>query len=188
MVITATIRFPHFKQSVVRSIGSSRFYRKPENRNVVPLVRYTNRRRSARKRPFILPKETKAGWPDYTSEARAAGTRPRRSQASTWPGSRMSNRSPDLGHPTPVGAPSRLSLGLDGTKQVHLSRTINLGLAKRVRLPRRSPTGEGGLFGASYGSASQTFPCRKADAVLARNQNIENNPMQSNKGSLAWML
>jgi len=78
MVITATKRFPHFKQSVVRSIGSSRFYRKPENRNVVPLVRYTNRRRSARKRPFILPKETKAGWPDYTNEARAAGTRPRR--------------------------------------------------------------------------------------------------------------
>jgi len=33
MVITATIRFPHFKQYVVRSIGSSRFYRKPENRN-----------------------------------------------------------------------------------------------------------------------------------------------------------
>ncbi|MFZ2154500.1 MAG: hypothetical protein WAV72_00050, partial [Bradyrhizobium sp.] len=28
----------------------------------------------------------------------------------------------------------------------------------------------------------------KADAVLASNQNIENNPMQSNKGSPAWML
>ena len=105
MVITATIRFPHFKQSVVRSIGSSRFYRKPENRNVVPLVRYTNRRRSACKRPFILPKETKAGWPDYTSEARAAGTRPRRSRfpdrehAQHLAGSRMSNRSPHPGTP-----------------------------------------------------------------------------------------
>jgi hypothetical protein len=177
MVITATIRFPHFKQSVVRSIGSSRFYRKPENRNVVPLGHYTNRRRSACKRPFIL-KETKAGWPDYTSEARAAGTRPRRSRASTWPGSRMSNRSPHPGHPTPVGAPSRLSLGLDldGTKQEHLSQTVNLGLAKRVRLPRRSPTGEGGLFGASYGSASQTFPCRKVDAVLAPQPKYRKQP------------
>jgi hypothetical protein len=29
---------------------------------------------------------------------------------------------------------------------------------------------------------------RKADAALAPNQNIENNPMQSNRGSLAWML
>jgi hypothetical protein len=27
-----------------------------------------------------------------------------------------------------------------------------------------------------------------ADAVLARDQNIENNPMQSKMGSLAWML
>jgi hypothetical protein len=32
------------------------------------------------------------------------------------------------------------------------------------------------------------LPNRKADAVLAPNQNIENNPMQSNKVSLAWML
>jgi hypothetical protein len=29
---------------------------------------------------------------------------------------------------------------------------------------------------------------RKADAVLAPNQNIENNPMQSSMVSLAWML
>jgi len=29
---------------------------------------------------------------------------------------------------------------------------------------------------------------RKADAVLDPYQNIENNPMQSNRGSLAWML
>jgi hypothetical protein len=135
MVITATIRFPHFKQSVVRSIGSSRFYRKPENRNVVPLVRYTNRRRSGCKRPFILPKETKAGWPDYTSEARAAGTRPRRSRfpdrehAQHLAGLRMSNRSPHPGHPTPVGAPSRLSLGIDfdGTKQEHLRKESYVG-------------------------------------------------------------
>jgi hypothetical protein len=33
-----------------------------------------------------------------------------------------------------------------------------------------------------------TLPSRKVDAVLAPNQNIENNPMQSNRGSLAWML
>jgi hypothetical protein len=32
-----------------------------------------------------------------------------------------------------------------------------------------------------------TIPGRKADAVFAPNQNIENNPMQSNKGSPAWM-
>jgi hypothetical protein len=29
---------------------------------------------------------------------------------------------------------------------------------------------------------------RKADAVLAPNQNIENNPMQSSMVSLAWIL
>jgi hypothetical protein len=33
-----------------------------------------------------------------------------------------------------------------------------------------------------------TLPSRKADAVLAPNQNIENNPMQSNTGLPAWML
>ena len=33
-----------------------------------------------------------------------------------------------------------------------------------------------------------TLPGRKADTVLAPNQNIENNPMQSNTGSPAWML
>jgi hypothetical protein len=131
MVITATIRFPHFKQSVVRSIGSSRFYRKLENRNVVPLVRYTNRRRSARKRSFILPKETKAGWPDYTSEAQPgpapadldflivnmrqhlAGVAHVEPIATPW--------APHA----PVGAPSRLSLGsdCDGTKQEHLPKS-----------------------------------------------------------------
>src|SRR6267378_7666780 len=102
MVITATIRFPHFKQSVVRSIGSSRFYRKPENRNVVPLVRYTNRRRSACKRPFILPKETKAGWPDYTSEARAAGTRPRRSR---FPDREHAQHLAGVAHVEPIATP-----------------------------------------------------------------------------------
>jgi hypothetical protein len=32
------------------------------------------------------------------------------------------------------------------------------------------------------------LPSRKDAAVLAPNQNIENNPMQSKKVSLAWML
>ena len=46
---------------------------------------------------------------------------------------------------------------------------------------------------ASYGSASHPTiivgkDSRKADAVLAPNQNIENNPMQSSMLSLAWIL
>jgi hypothetical protein len=49
-----------------------------------------------------------------------------------------------------------------------------------------------GRASASYGSASHAAiiigkHSRKADAVLAPNQNIENNPMQSSLVSLAWM-
>jgi hypothetical protein len=45
---------------------------------------------------------------------------------------------------------------------------------------------------ASYGSASHPAivigkASGKADAVLAPNQNIENNPMQSSFVSRAWM-
>ena len=139
MVITATKRFPHFKQSVVRSIGSSRFYRKPENRNVVPLVRYTNRRRSARKRPFILPKETKAGWPDYTNEARAAGTRPRRF------------RFPDREHAPALGRgracrTDRNTLGTPGRSARHQGYPWGLTLMKQNRnicLRRSAPEPDG---------------------------------------------
>jgi hypothetical protein len=47
-----------------------------------------------------------------------------------------------------------------------------------------APKGEGGLLCASYGSASHPAivigkDSGKADGVLAPNQNIENNPMQS---------
>jgi hypothetical protein len=43
--------------------------------------------------------------------------------------------------------------------------------------------------GASASGGWQAgLPNRKAGAVLAPNQNIQNNPMQSNKVSLAWML
>jgi hypothetical protein len=46
---------------------------------------------------------------------------------------------------------------------------------------------------ASYGSASHPAiivgkDSRKADAVPAPNQNIENNPMQSSMGPPAWIL
>jgi hypothetical protein len=47
MVITATVRFPHFGQRVVRSMASSRFY---SDQCCIEF------RRSARKLPFILPK------------------------------------------------------------------------------------------------------------------------------------
>jgi hypothetical protein len=40
---------------------------------------------------------------------------------------------------------------------------------------------------AASGGRQAGLPGRKADVVLAPNQNIENNPMQSNKLSLAWM-
>ena len=64
----------------------------------------------------------------------------------------------------------------------------------------RKGSGEGGgvrtsrIYFQQAGRASAScgrqagLPSRKADAVLAPNQNIENNPMQSNKVSQAWML
>jgi hypothetical protein len=57
----------------------------------------------------------------------------------------------------------------------------------------RSLWAKAGARFASYGSASHPAiingkDSRKAGAVLASNQNIENNPMQSSRWSLAWML
>jgi hypothetical protein len=62
-----------------------------------------------------------------------------------------------------------------------------------MRLPSRSQRAKAGYSPASYGSASHPTiivgkDSRKADAVLAPNQNIENNPMQSSMLSLAWIL
>jgi hypothetical protein len=66
-------------------------------------------------------------------------------------------------------------------------------LAKRVRAAAPEPPWAKAGTAASYGSASHAAivigkHSRKADAVLAPDQNIENNPMQSSVVSLAWML
>ena len=46
----------------------------------------------------------------------------------------------------------------------------------------RAQRAEASYPAASCGSASHPHPGRKADPVLAPNQNIENNPLQSNRG------
>ena len=56
MVITATVRLPHFAHRVGRSMAFSRFYLKPENRNACSTSMCIEFRRSARKLPFMLPK------------------------------------------------------------------------------------------------------------------------------------
>jgi hypothetical protein len=72
-------------------------------------------------------------------------------------------------------------------------RAHQRSLAKRVKAAAPKPTW------AKAGAARELRlgkpPCdhhekdsRKADAGLAPNQNIENNPMQSSMVSLAWML
>jgi hypothetical protein len=42
--------------------------------------------------------------------------------------------------------------------------------------------------GRRRGRALPRLAGHKAEAVLLSTKNVENNPMQSNKGSLAWML
>jgi hypothetical protein len=53
---------------------------------------------------------------------------------------------------------------------------------------RAEANGEGGPLSPRATARQATLPGRKADGVLAPNQNIENNPMQSSRWSLAWML
>src|ERR1700737_3496259 len=92
----------------------------------------------------------------------------------------MSNRSQHPGHPRPVGAPSRLSLGIDSdeTKQEHLSQTVSAG-ARRAKA---------GCLARATARQARLFLAARLTRFSLPNQNIENNPMQSNKGSLAWML
>ena len=59
--------------------------------------------------------------------------------------------------------------------------------AKRAKAVAPKPTGRRRTGAARTGSASRSSPQRPTTQP-APNQNVENNPMQSSKGSPAWML